>query len=397
LAAPIATHEAARPELSPAQERTAIAALALAAFALNLNTNVLGALQPFLPAASIPEGPESFRWLLFAAAWGSAFGALLFGPVADRVGRRSPLLLGMAAFTVASVLHLAASGFVFLLVLRAASGFAVGIAYASASALAADIVPYGRRGRAMGVFTAGMFLAIPVGLPLAVLLADAGHWQAIFGVQAGFAVLGLVFALRAVPADGPRAHFVAPWNMLTRVPVLATLFAVMLHVGSFFTTVQMASRWLDRPELVPKAQQGLLWIVLGFASALGSFAFGRVGDRIGKRNFVLLSSVVLVGCFVLLTRVDSLSSLVPLGLVLAVVAAARTGPLQALTSGQVPAYELGTLMGLRAFCMQAGVGMFAAMAGSIEAEIGFAAVLYAAACCQALSFLAIRLFVREGR
>jgi predicted MFS family arabinose efflux permease len=249
----------------------------------------------------------------------------------------------------------------------------------------------------MGVFTAGMFLAIPVGLPLAVLLADAGHWQAIFGVQAGFAVLGLVFALRAVPADGPRAHFVAPWNMLTRVPVLATLFAVMLHVGSFFTTVQMASRWLDRPELVPKAQQGLLWIVLGFASALGSFAFGRVGDRIGKRNFVLLSSVVLVGCFVLLTRVDSLSSLVPLGLVLAVVAAARTGPLQALTSGQVPAYELGTLMGLRAFCMQAGVGMFAAMAGSIEAEIGFAAVLYAAACCQALSFLAIRLFVREGR
>jgi predicted MFS family arabinose efflux permease len=397
LVAPIATPEAERPELSPAQERVAIAALALAAFALNLNTNVLGALQPFLPAATVPDGPESFQWLLFAAAWGSAFGALLFGPIADRVGRRRPLLGGMAVFTVASALHLAVSDFLPMVALRTVSGFAVGVAYASASALAADLVPYQRRGRAMGLFTAGMFLAIPVGLPLAVLLANAGHWQAIFGVQAGFAVLGLWCAFRAVPAELPREQFVAPWNMLRRGPVLATLFAVMLHVGSFFTTVQMASRWLDRPSLVPRQYQGLLWIALGLASALGSFALGHISDRIGKRNFVLVSSTVLVGCFALLPRVGSLASLVPLGLVLAVVAAARTGPLQALTSGQVPTYELGTLMGLRAFCMQAGVAVFAALAGSLEGELGFAAVLYAAAGCQALSFLAIRFFVREGR
>ena len=370
-------------------------ALALAAFVLNLNTMVLGALQPFLPASAVPRGADDFKWLLFAAAFGSAFGALLSGPLADRIGRRQPLLAGLAVFVAASVLHLFADGFAALLVLRALSGLAVGVAYCSASALTAELVPYQRRGRAMGVFSAGMFLAIPVGLPIAVWLAARGHWQGVFAVQAAFGVVGIGFAMRAIPSDG-RAHaWVAPWGMLARPPVLATLVAVLLHVGSFFGTVQMATRWLDQPDLVPREQQGAVWVVLGLLSAVGSLVFGRISDRVGKRNFVLLTSVVLVLCFVLLTRATSLSMLAPLGALLALTAAARTGPLQALTSGLVPERELGTLMGMRAFFMQLGVGLFAATAGELQVGVGFQAVLYAAAACQVGSYLAIRLFVKE--
>lgn len=368
----------------------------MVAFVLNLNTNVLGALLPFLPIDVLPQA-DSFEWLLFAAAFGSAIGALVFGPLADRIGRRLPLLVGMAVFVLASLLHLFATGFGVLVTLRAVSGLAVGVAYSSASALTADLVPYERRGRAMGVFAAGMFLAIPVGLPTAVLFARAGSWQGVFGVQAACGALGLWFALRAVPADGSTQRWVSPWRMLTRLPVLAVLLAVLLHVGSFFGTVQMATRWLDQPDLVPKERQATVWIVLGLASAVGSIVFGRVSDRVGKRAFVLLTSVVLVGCFLLLARTTSLALLAPVGTVLAITAAARTGPLQALTSGLVPERELGTLMGLRAFFMQLGVGVFVQLAGRLQQGADFRAVLYAAAGCQCASYLAIRLFVREGQ
>lgn len=382
-------------ELPRATERLAILSLCAAAFALNLNTLVLGALLPFLPGELVVPGSDD-RTLLASAALASGVGALLAGPLADRLGRKRLLVVGMAAFALVSALHGFASTRGGLLAVRAASGAMVGVAYAAASALAAEIVPYYRRGAAMGLFTAGMFLALPLGLPLAWWFGRSGQWQAIFWVQALVAAVGAFLAARTVPEPASKRTWVDPRDVLKQGPVLAAVAAVMLHNGSFFTTVQLSSRWLDRPELVPKEQQGWVWVVLGSCAAIGSFAFGRVADAIGKRNFVMLTSTVLVGCFLLLVRADTLAMLTPLGFVLAVVASARTGPLQALTSGLVPSYQLATLMGLRAFAMQLGVFLFAEFVPTVG-EHWFATVLYAAAGCQLASYLLVRFFVREGR
>ncbi len=382
-------------ELPPTRERMAVVALAIAAFGLNLNTNVLGALLPFLPGDLVHPGSGD-AWLLASAALASAIGALVVGPMADRMGRRVMLLVGMLVFAIGSALHLVVDSYAMLLVARAVSGAGVGFAYAPASALVAEIVPYERRGAAMGAFTAGMFLALPIGLPLAWWFAKHDLWRWIFLVQAAIALVGAGLAFRSVPAIPGATRWVDPRDVVLRVPVVAALLAVMLHVGSFFTTVQLAGRWLDEAQLVVKADQGLLWIVLGFAAAVGSLAFGQVADRVGKRNFVLLTSVVLVLCFGTLVRVHSLAGLLPIGLALAVTAAARTGPLQALTSGLVPSYQLGTLMGLRAFAMQLGVFLFAQCVPT-DSSMGFSLVLYAAAGCQLVSYVVIRFGVREGR
>lgn len=379
---------------SPATERLAVVALGIASFALSLNTNVLGALLPFLPRDLVQPG-DGDGLLLATAAFASAVAALVVGPLADRCGRRRLLIWGMVAFVGGSLLHCIADSYAVLLCARALSGAAVGFAYAPASALVAEIVPYGRRGAAMGVFTAGMFLAFPVGLPLAWWFAHVGNWRAIFVVQAAVALVGAWLAYRNVPEPPARKRWVDPRDVVRQVPVLAALVAVALHVGSFFTTVQLAGRWLDRPTMLPKEQQGWLWVALGLAAVVGSLAFGRTADRVGKRNFVLLTSTVLVGCFVLLVRVNSLAALVPIGFLLAVAAAARTGPLQALTSGLVPSYQLGTLMGLRACVQQLGVSLFAQLVPS-DGGAGFATVLYAAAGCQLVSYLAIRFGVREA-
>jgi predicted MFS family arabinose efflux permease len=396
----LSVHAAATPidraELTPGQERMATAALALAAFALNLNTIVLGAIYPFLPPHLLPE-QGSVEWLLASAGLGSALGALVAGPIADRVGRRLLLIAGSVAFVALSVAQGFADGFGLLLALRLLAGAAVGVAYCSASALAADLVPYQRRGRTMGAFTAGMWLAVPIGMPIAVWLAQIGHWSWIFFVQALFAGAGVVCAIAAVPNDRGSGAWVAPWNMIRRAPVLAALLAVALHNGPFFVVVQLASGWLDKQQILPREDHLWLWVGLGFASALGSFMLGRLSDRIGKRNFVLATSIALLLAFgVVDARLDR-GLLLLLGLVLAVACAARTGPLQALTSGLVPSYELATLMGLRAFAMQAGVVAFAMVAKELEPGRGFGAVLLAAAGCQALCYAVVRLGIRESK
>ena len=381
----------AQPGHQRSRERLAILALALAAFVLNLNANVLGALLPHLDHLVPVDGDGP---LIAAAAAASAVAALFTGLLADRFGRRRLLICGLSVFVLASGLHLVVESYFGLLVARALSGVAVGMA--CASALVAEIVPYERRGAAMGAFTAGMFLALPAGLPLANEFAKSGSWRGIFLVQALIGLGGLVLAVRSIPSIRPRDSWVDPGKVLVQPSVVPALLAVMLHVGAFFATVQLSTRWLDEEGLVAKEDQSLLWVVLGLAAAIGSFGFGPVADRYGKRNFVLVSSVVLVGAFLLLARVEAFSSLLVTGLALAVAAAARSGPLQALTSGLVPRHQLGTLMGLRAFVMQLGIAGFALLAPWVR-EVGgsFRAVLYAAAACLVLSYAAVRFGVRE--
>lgn len=395
-APPFVTQDPHTPSSSPASQALAIRALATVAFALNLNTNVLGALLPFV-RADVPMDAGARSMVIGAAAAGSAVGGLATTALAARFGRRNAMVLGLGVFFAASLLHLVPGGLSWLITVRVLSGFAVGIAYAAASALVAQIVPYERRGSAMGRFTAGMFLAVPVGMPVAVLLGTHAHWSLLFAVQAVVAALGAVWALRAVPDRRVEESVGSLLRPLGSAGALAGLAATLLHVGSFFTTVQLATTWLDETGILARADQLWLWIGFGLLSVAGSAGFGRFSDAMGKRNFVLATSALLAGCFVLLSRDAGGAWLAGLGAVLATVAAARTGPLQALVSGLVPPSQLSALMGLRAAAMQLGVVGFAYAAAPVAERLGFRGVLMLAAGCQGASYLAIRLFVREGK
>jgi predicted MFS family arabinose efflux permease len=177
----------------------------------------------------------------------------------------------------------------------------------------------------------------------------------------------------------------------------AGLLATLLHVGSFFTTVQLAATWLDQSGRLAKDQHMQLWVGLGAASVVGSVLFGRVSDLVGKRNFVLATSAVLVGCFLYLAREPEALGLLIGGSVLAVCASARTGPLQALVSGLVPRHQLNALMSWRGFAMQIGVSGFAVAAAPLAERLGFRGVLFLAAGCQFVSYVLIRMWVREGK
>ncbi len=373
------------------REVQAIAALALAAFSLNLNTNVLGALLPFVRAEVGGAGGP----LLAAAGFGSAVGALLCDRLARRIGRRSALVVGLAGFVAASALHVVPGSAAWLIALRAAAGAAVGLAYAAASALVAELAPYGRRGAAMGRFNAGMFLAIPVGMPLSVAFAAAGWWRAIFAVQAGIGALALWWALRALPSGAPERGRGALGAVLRNGHAVAGLVATLLHVGSFFVTVQLATTWLDATGRLSRHDQMPVWIGLGLAAVAGSALFGRVSDAVGKRRFVLASSLALVAGFLALAAEPPAAVLALVGGLVAVVASARTGPLQALVSAAAPAEQLDALMSWRGFFMQAGVGLFALAAGPLLDGVGFPGVLWLAAGCQAASYAVLWLGLPE--
>ena len=83
-------------------------------------------------------------------------------------------------------------------------------------------------------------------------------------------------------------------------------------------------------------------IALGLFSAAGAIGLTRFADRIGKRLFVIVTSAVVAGGLAALPLIDTVPALILAGLPVALCTAARTGAMNALVSGLVPAERRGS-------------------------------------------------------
>lgn len=382
------------------EERLALAALTMGAFALSLNNSVLGPLLPYLRDQLHTQGTEEIL-LAGAASLAGALGALLLGPWVDRVGRRPPLVIGITVFAAASACYLVAGDFWSLLAARLVSGFSVGVVYTAASAAVADLVPYARRGGAMGVFSAGNYLAAPIGFPIAQALAEGGSWRGIFAVQAVFALFVLTCFWKLLrPSIGRGGERAGLRRVLAQPMVVPALLSVTLYVGCVGAVIQWLATWLDDTGIVPKDRQLVVWIVLGLCGAIGSFWLARFSDRFGKRRFVLATTLVAAFGLVGLVFVRSLTDLLVIGVPFALLVTVRTGPLQALTSELVPTSMRGTLMGIRAAGVSLGIGVCTLGTGALYragggGHGGFGWLIAGAAAVILVSWATVQFWVRE--
>ena len=106
---------------------------------------------------------------------GWAAGGILFGRIADRIGRTRTLLLTMAIYSLGTAACAAVPNIWLLIVCRAVASQGIGGEWAAGAAMVAEVVPEKRRVEAGAL----LYTAAPLGLFLAaeVNLAVAGHWM----------------------------------------------------------------------------------------------------------------------------------------------------------------------------------------------------------------------------
>ncbi|MDQ2991157.1 MAG: MFS transporter [Pseudomonadota bacterium] len=115
-----------------------------------------------------------------ASLVGLMLGALIGGPVSDRIGRRPVLLIGMVFFGIMSLLTVFASSIESLLVVRLLTGLGLGCVMPNAIALTSEYAPARLRSTAVMVMFCGFSLGAALGgLAAAVMIKDFG-WQSVF-------------------------------------------------------------------------------------------------------------------------------------------------------------------------------------------------------------------------
>jgi DHA1 family bicyclomycin/chloramphenicol resistance-like MFS transporter len=162
---------------------------------------------PALPALSrsFHVGAAAGQLTLTACLVGLALGQLGAGPVSDRYGRRRPILVGLVAYVVATLLCAAAPSAAALVVLRVFQGLAGGVSIVVARAIARDL----HDGAALARFLSTLMLVnglAPILAPVVgAQLLRVTSWRGVFVVLGG---LGMV--LLAGAAAGLRETLPEP-------------------------------------------------------------------------------------------------------------------------------------------------------------------------------------------
>ncbi|MGH9353313.1 MAG: MFS transporter, partial [Terriglobia bacterium] len=173
----------------------------LDAFEVNIIGNILGVLRKLWNITAIQASALVTVWLI-----GIMVGALLFGYLADRFGRRKLFILTLLLYSVFTVISALSPGYVFFLCFRFLTAIGVGAEYSAINAAIGEIVPARYRGRAnaviMNFWPLGALAAAAITLYFINLLPPSVGWRFAFGLGAVIALF-TVWARRILP-ESPR-------------------------------------------------------------------------------------------------------------------------------------------------------------------------------------------------
>jgi DHA1 family bicyclomycin/chloramphenicol resistance-like MFS transporter len=161
---------------------------------------------PSLPrvAAELHGTASGAQLTLTACLAGLAAGQLFMGPLSDRFGRRVPLIVGMAAYVVTSVLCALAPSMPVLVLLRLLQGLAGAGGIVIARAVVRDLYEGHDAVRTFSLLMLVMGLAPILAPVIGGQLVGVVGWRGLFGVLAGAGVVILVAVLAWLPESWPR-------------------------------------------------------------------------------------------------------------------------------------------------------------------------------------------------
>ncbi len=245
------------------------------AFEVTLIGSILGVLGPLWHLSG-------FELSAILGAWfaGIMLGALGFGVLADRFGRRAVFLGSLAMYGVATFFTAFAPGIWVLLALRLIAGIGVGAEYSAVNAAIAELIPAKRRGFAasfvMNFWSVGTLLAAVLSWLVFRLMPSAEAWRVVFALG-GAVALSTLWLRRRLP-ESPR-WLLERGRGAEAEQVIAAIARgeVLITAGAPGSAVKKTSFFADLALLLRQHKAVLaLGCVLDFAEAggyYGLFAF----------------------------------------------------------------------------------------------------------------------------
>lgn len=257
--------------------------LIAAIFVVSLDSRVI---TPLLPAIAEEFNSSIGRTGLIVTAYLLPYGLfqLLYGPLADRVGRVRVISVALGGFAVGGALCAVAPDLNALVGLRLVTGIAAAAVFPLTLTYIGDTVAYDRRQEAIGYTIMAASLGQVLSSAIGGFMAAAFSWRAIFAID-GFIALAITVALLREPLARVRPGGAARSAAATYRVVLADRRHILFYMLVFVEGAVTLGSFAYFGALL-RDRDGFSFTAIGIFVALfglGSLAFGRVVGRVARR------------------------------------------------------------------------------------------------------------------
>jgi SHS family lactate transporter-like MFS transporter len=252
-------------------------------------------------AANFHVEKKAIVWTISVTLAMRPVGALLFGALADRYGRKKPLMACVIYFSTVTVLSGFAPNYLFFVVMRALYGIGMGGYWGIGASFAMENAPRKQRGVLSGMMQGGY----PFGYLLAAvgMLTIMPHlgWRAMFVVGSLLAVVIVILTYLSPESEAWKQH---------RMGSIANIFKTLFHhMGSFsyllLVMVVMSCLSHGTQDLYPDFLKSLpsikdalvlgmkplygIPIIYNIGAITGAIFFGHFSERIGRRYAIMVA------------------------------------------------------------------------------------------------------------
>jgi len=240
---------------------------------------------------------------IFATLVMRPVGALVFGLLADRYGRRKPMMANIVFFSLIELLCGFAPSYTVFLILRTVYGIGLGGEWGIGASLALESTPQNWRGILSGILQSGY----PMGYLLAALAAHFVQplwgWRAMFWIGGAPALLAFYIRFRVRESEAWKQQRTPTVGVIVRAAsghcrifsYLVLLMTLMMFLSH--GTQDLYPDFLKTSRGFTQAVASNLAILYNLGAILGSVIFGYFSEGLGRRRSMiaaLLLSLVVI-------------------------------------------------------------------------------------------------------
>jgi MFS transporter, SHS family, lactate transporter len=246
-------------------------------------------------AAQFRVAPSKIILTMTATLAMRPLGALVFGLLADRYGRRRPLMANVVFFSLFELACGFAPNYTVFFILRAVYGIGMGGEWGVGASLAMESAPKRWRGVLSGVVQSGYSIGYLLAAVAARFVLPHWGWRAMFWVGGIPALLAFYIRFQVKESVAWKQHR-APtvgsilrtasghWKIFSYLVLLMTLMMFLSH-----GTQDLYPHFLREVHRLSLATISYVAIAYNIAAVLGACTFGYLSERLGRRRAILLA------------------------------------------------------------------------------------------------------------
>ncbi|HMI58822.1 MAG TPA: MFS transporter [Gemmatimonadaceae bacterium] len=227
-------------------------------------------------------------------------GALIFGVLADRYGRRIPLMINLVFYSALEVASGMATSYTMFFWLRAAFGIGMGGEWGVGATLVMEKAPVKLRGMLSGLLQEGYATGNLLASIAYFLIFPHWGWRPLFFIGGLPALLAIFVRMRVKESEvwqRTRHHdfkslfraIVSQWRLFLYLTLLMAFMNGVSH-----GTQDLYPTFLQRDWGMSPHMRSAINAVGAVGAIVGGIAFGLLSDRIGRRKSIVLALLLAV-------------------------------------------------------------------------------------------------------